>query len=43
MIREWRHNRTVSFVTLRTIPSVHSPFPGKTDLFQNKSPACQME
>ena len=26
MIREWRHNRTVSFVTLRTSPSVHSPF-----------------
>ena len=29
MIREWRHNRTVSFVTLRTIPSVHSPFRAK--------------
>lgn len=29
MIREWRHNRTVSFVTLRTIPSVHRPFRAK--------------
>lgn len=43
MIREWRNNRTVSFVTLRTIPSVHRPFRAKRLFSRTKRLPCHME